>query len=138
VSVIAKYFGLTEHDYTGYSNRPDGFSLTREFDSCLHRITHAQVQPGDVLTFWCEAPGLVQHAAVCTDRGLVHATIAYRKVVEQSIDQYWQERVAVAYKFPNIDSSPHPGRFPWRTVDPEVLRRFQQQQAAMGIPCCGG
>jgi cell wall-associated NlpC family hydrolase len=111
VAVTAQHFGLTYHDMTGYSNRPDGVTLLREFDKALVRIGPADVQCGDVLTFWCEAPGKVQHAAIATDRGMIHSTVEYRRVVEHRLDDYWRKRLAVCYRFPgDLDTM----RFSWR------------------------
>jgi cell wall-associated NlpC family hydrolase len=137
IACTAQHFGLTFHDLPGYPARPDGVTLLREFDKCLTRIKHSEVQPGDVLTFWCETPGMVQHAALATDRGIIHAHIKYRRVVEHAMDTEWQSKLSICFRYPGVTDD-YPKKFQWQMVDPRVQAMVQRQQAAMGIPCCGG
>jgi cell wall-associated NlpC family hydrolase len=111
IAVTAQHFGFTYHDMSGYSNRPDGVTLLREFRKCLVEIEAREVQCGDVLTFWCEAPNKVQHAAIASDRGMIHSTIEFRRVVEHRMDDFWRQRLAVCFRFPGELNTM---RFSWR------------------------
>jgi hypothetical protein len=113
LAVVGKQLGMTTHDYLGYSNRPDGVSLTRELDKALVRIKPFEIQPGDVLSFWCETPGMIQHVALVTDRGLLHANLMFRKVIEHSMDSDWTRKIGYAYMFPNVELTPYPKPFKW-------------------------
>jgi murein DD-endopeptidase / murein LD-carboxypeptidase len=54
-----------------------------------------QPRVGDVLIF--DLHNSLNHVAVCTRAGMVHADIRFRRVVEHRIDDYWQAHLAGLY-----------------------------------------
>jgi cell wall-associated NlpC family hydrolase len=139
---IAQRFDLTFHDHKGYSPRPDGITLLREFRKCLIEIPSAKVQPGDILTFWCNDPQRCQHTALATDLGLLHSVRRSRAVIEHGMDDYWQERLVTCFKFPNIDPTPYDKLFKWwkptrPVADPKVILMVERQIEPFKKGCCG-
>ncbi len=133
--LTAQHFGLTMHDLKGYSRQPDGVTLERELSSCLEATTMAEAQPGDVVTFWMRSRDRIQHAAILTDRGMVHTWAIARRVVEHGINFEWQSQMAHFYRFPGLDPTPYPKPIPWPVVDPALLAQVERQTPAEG--CCG-
>lgn len=89
---------LTDYDVTGYGRSPDPAWLRAECDRLM--IPTNNPQPGDVyLMRFGTRP---QHIAIVTERGLLHARAASRKVVETTLPDAWRHQVVAAYTVPGV------------------------------------
>lgn len=89
---------LTDYDVTGYGRAPNADFMRRECDRLMVRT--ADPQPGDVylMRFGIEP----QHIAIVTERGILHARAASRKVVETTLPDAWRHQVVAAYTVPGV------------------------------------
>jgi cell wall-associated NlpC family hydrolase len=134
--VVARKFNLTFHDLEGYSRLPDGVTLERELTKCLDRIEIAEVQPGDILTFWMRKTTQIQHAGIATEHGMIHTWRMSRGVVEHGLDNDWRLQLAGAYRYRGVEDVPYPKKFPWEPpIDPKVLEEVRRGTPPEG--CCG-
>jgi cell wall-associated NlpC family hydrolase len=110
---VARRFELTFHDHTGYSKYPDAQSFLRELSSGLIPIDAKEALPGDVLTFWVRHPSKPQHAALASDRGMIHAYHSFRPVgvVEEPVSRFWRVRATQCFRFPGLYEETHPDTF---------------------------
>lgn len=103
---VGRELGLQVHDYKGYSRRPDGVTLKRELAKSLDVVeggANAEAVLGDVLVFWILRPDLPTHAAILTDKGMIHTYADVGKVVEHWMDGTWRERLDSVYRFRNVE-----------------------------------
>ena len=88
-----------------YPRRPDGRTLIRELETHLVRIPAAEAGPGDVLLFAYRVHpvGLATtdptHLGILGDGGLIHASNARGRVVEEPLGD-WRAIPCRAYRFP--------------------------------------
>lgn len=59
--------------------------------------------PGDILLL--KFGKSLEHVAVLSDHGIIHACEKYGKVVEHKLDQTWMGRITKAYEFPETQKS---------------------------------
>lgn len=82
----------------------EGKILKSICDRMFRTIAPRQVQPGDILLF---AEGFrPSHVAIVAElqgrRTMIHAWYPARKVVENSIDQQWQNKIVACYRYPEV------------------------------------
>lgn len=85
-------------DNLSYSKFPDGQGLKRVLDLCLIPIDVESAKPADILLMRISKEP--QHVAFIGDkngRSLIHSYIQARGVVEHSLDEYWQQKIVMAY-----------------------------------------
>lgn len=100
VVCIGRELGLFHYDVSGYARQPTSWSsLRRHVDLAgFERVEAAR--PGDVyLMAITDRP---QHVALATDRGILHAWMQARRVVEHGLDDQWRGRIVATYRFPGI------------------------------------
>lgn len=103
VVCVARELGLTDFDTCDYGRHADGSRMRALLEAHLKRVPFAEARPGDVLYLWFVKEG--QHLAFLTEIDppyVLHATAAYRQVVEHRLDETWRARVAGAYRFPGV------------------------------------
>ncbi|MEW5708785.1 MAG: peptidase P60 [Pseudomonadota bacterium] len=103
VICVARDLGLTDFDTIDYGRHADGARMRALLEAHLERVPFSEARPGDVLYLWFVKEG--QHLAFLTELDppyVLHATAAYRKVVEHRLDETWRARVAGAYRFPGV------------------------------------
>lgn len=104
ITGVAHELGLFTHDRTDYSRTPDGKTMLLELGKVLKPINVDDVQPGDMYIFWMSSCSkFPQHVGILTDHGIIHTYGDVEKVVEQSLDDFWKERIHSAYKYPGVD-----------------------------------
>lgn len=54
--------------------------------------------PGDIVIL--KFGRYIEHAAILSDRGIIHACEKYGGVVEHRLDRDWRARIILAYSFP--------------------------------------
>ena len=103
--MLAKQFGLSEYDATGYKRQPDG-SLEEHCAREMQAIPIAAIQPGDVLSFkWSDRSSHIAIVTAVEEEGIfiLHAYIKNRKVVEHRLDTAWMTRISGAYHLPGVE-----------------------------------
>lgn len=106
---VGRRLGLTNYDNPIYPPNPRGGWLREElaraglFQVPLEQATHGMVALMDF------PRGLERHAAILTDRGMIHATRSIGRVVEQRITDAWKRRMTIALDWPNVQ-----GRENWQ------------------------
>lgn len=97
---VARELGLSAVDVTGYPRRP---GPTDVLNGCRAHMTPVmEPMPGDVLAFAID--GQVQHLAIASDIGMIHALAAMRRVVEHRLGDVWQARLTAAFRLPGVVS----------------------------------
>jgi len=106
IKAIGIQHGLMEYDpnspealsYANYSMMPDSRRMREALSRWFISIPVAEVEIADFYFMaWGREP---QHVALITDRGIIHSYSGVGKVVEHSLDERWQQRIAAAYRFP--------------------------------------
>lgn len=106
IKAIGMQHGLMEYDpnsaealsYANYSMMPDSRRMREALSRWFVSIPVAEAQIADFYFMaWGREP---QHVALITDHGIIHSYSGVGKVVEHSLDDRWQQRIAAAYRFP--------------------------------------
>lgn len=102
IACAGKELGLVSHDVPDYPRLPpDGETLQREIARAgFQPVAVAAAQPGDV--YLMRVTRHPQHVALKTDRGILHAWMEARAVVEHGLDDMWRARIVAAYRFPGV------------------------------------
>jgi len=88
-------------DRIDYPEYPQGDSLLQALEAYLDRVQVTDALPGDILVFK-NPKGEAQHVGFASDKGVIHAYFAVRKVVEHRLDDRWQRRIVAAYRYPEV------------------------------------
>lgn len=99
---VGRQLKLFDHDRRDYPRvAPDGETLLREVARAGFRgIAPAAARPGDVYVMAMTRDP--QHVALVTDKGILHAWLAARAVVEHGLDDFWAARIVAAFRFPGV------------------------------------
>lgn len=100
VVVVARHFGLSDHDVHDYPRLPEGDRLLGEARRAGF-IPVGRARPGDVICLRTARDP--QHLAIVTDIGMLHACARRERVIEHRIDATWRERIVAAFRFPGVD-----------------------------------
>ena len=68
----------------------------------------SRMQPGDVVIL--RIGKYLEHSAIISDRGIIHACEKYGRVVEHGLDTEWRSKIISAYSF-SISSHHYEGKF---------------------------
>lgn len=100
---VGRALKLFSHDRRDYPRvAPDGETLFREVARAgFTPIDPALAGPGDVYVMAMTRDP--QHVALVTDRGILHAWLAARAVVEHGLDEFWASRIVAAFRFPGVN-----------------------------------
>lgn len=88
-------------EYAVYPAQPVDSPVLRV---CRERLTEKPIQerePGDVLAM--RMPVSVCHAAIVTERGIIHAYAGVGRVFEHKLNAKWLRRVAGCYAIPGVE-----------------------------------
>ena len=101
IVLVLQELGVKIEDYKNYSTFPDGLLLKAELEKLLIKTSKEELIVGDILLF--RIKNNPQHLAIVskTEGGKVFFTHAYQpenKVVENSLDAVWRNRLAGSYK----------------------------------------
>jgi len=84
--------------YANYSMMPDSRRMREALGKWLVPIQVPEATLADILFMaWGREP---QHVALITDKGIIHSYSGVGEVVEHSLDERWQRRIAAAYRYP--------------------------------------
>jgi NlpC/P60 family putative phage cell wall peptidase len=96
---------LTSYDLTNYEKIPNGNILLDNFSEHFISISMEQVNIGDILIF--QFNNQPQHIGITSifeeRRTIIHAFIQARHVVEHTLDQYWQEKICMVFRFAELN-----------------------------------
>ena len=100
---VAEEIGITGiQDRTDYSSRPSGILPIEMKQAGFVEIPVEERMPGDIGIFWFRAPHLPQHAAIFTEKGVVHTFNGSDTVIEQRLPQKWLDRLVHVFRFPGV------------------------------------
>ena len=95
---VAQDLKLEAHDFSAYSLRPSSRLLMRLIGKSCDRVEEAE--PGDIMVFAMIGPGWPQHAAIRTDRGMIHAMRGGPdRVIEHGFDDVWKKKLDSVWRF---------------------------------------
>jgi cell wall-associated NlpC family hydrolase len=101
IAWTARELGLSCYDVTNYSRLPQGRALLRHLEEAgMVEVEAAKAGPGDVVAMRFQRE--VQHLALLTDRGMLHAYYGAGAVVEHRLDATWRGRIVAAFRFPGL------------------------------------
>jgi cell wall-associated NlpC family hydrolase len=87
--------------FHNYNRLPHDNLLLQECDRHLVKKDILDMLPGDVLAFRMQFEP--QHLAILSEKQtMIHAYIQTRTVVENSLDQEWQDRLVAVYSYPSV------------------------------------
>jgi len=83
-------------DIRSYERTASGEKMLKVIEANgLFRTENPEI--GDVLILWITKRCNAEHAAILTDRGIIHATQLEGRVVEHNLNDWWASRIIRAY-----------------------------------------
>tara|TARA_R110000744_G_scaffold104945_1_gene200737 strand:- start:1056 stop:1442 length:387 start_codon:yes stop_codon:yes gene_type:complete len=103
IVLTARRCGYDVEDTTNYMANPDSELLIREVTRQFDLIDLEEATTGDVLTFAFTETRRPYHFAIMTSpTTMIHAYGTARKVIEHTIDEYWNGCKVHAFRFPGV------------------------------------
>lgn len=100
IACIGRELGLFQYDVVGYARQPTSWSSLKRHVVAAGFTPVQVARPGDVhLMAIVDRP---QHVAIQTERGILHAWMQARRVVEHGLDELWASRIVASYRFPGV------------------------------------
>ncbi|MEE9367048.1 MAG: NlpC/P60 family protein [Dehalococcoidales bacterium] len=90
--------GMTFELPTDYTMQVDPKRLIAYLRQRLTEIPVSRMVPGDILLI--RYAGRSTHLALRTDKGILHASTEFKKVVEHSYEEKWRRRTIAAFRLP--------------------------------------
>jgi len=98
---VARTLGLSDFDRTDYKKIPGRRAISRYAGMAGYPERRvADMMPGDIVIM--RFGQAMEHAAIMSDRGVIHACEKYGKVVEHRLDDEWRARIIAVYSFPAV------------------------------------
>ncbi|NOZ66884.1 MAG: hypothetical protein GXP00_10395 [Alphaproteobacteria bacterium] len=98
---VAKTLNLGAFDYKGYKRIPGREAISRYAAMAgFLKKPMARMAAGDVVIL--RFGRYLEHAAILSDRGIIHACEKYGRVVEHGLDPEWRSRIISVHSFPEI------------------------------------
>jgi len=96
---VAKAINLNIIDSRDYKKIPEKEAISRQAKAAgfIQRADNKR-EFGDVVIL--KFGRYLEHAAIVSDRGIIHACEKYGKVVEHRLDEEWLARISAVYRFP--------------------------------------
>ena len=92
------------YDRLDYKRIPPRDAISRQAERAgFHKVPLCHMQPGDAVII--RMGRRLEHAAILTHRGIIHACEKYGRVVEHGLDAEWHSRILAAYSFPGVEPS---------------------------------
>lgn len=99
---VGHQLGLMNFDRTDYRKRPAPLLLRNMADRAgFKEISPQEGREGDI--YLLKFGSSLEHAAIISDRGIIHAYEKLGRVVEHGLNEEWRCRIVGAYKYPNMD-----------------------------------
>ena len=100
---VAKTLGLGGFDRRNYKKIPGRDAISRYAKAAgFSQRTIDHMMPGDVVIL--KFGRYIEHSAIISDRGIIHACEKYGRVVEHSLDEEWRSRIMSVHSFPELSS----------------------------------
>ena len=91
---------FADSDCADYSKVPDGNRLHETLAELLELVAMEQMRAGDIALFRLD--GNPQHLGIISDYanglGIIHAYVPSRNVVENRLDESWQEKIVAVFR----------------------------------------
>ncbi|MCF8473068.1 MAG: C40 family peptidase [Emcibacter sp.] len=98
VVYVAKSLGLSDFDQLDYKKIPKKQAISRYANSADFRIKPIeQMMYGDIILL--RFGRFLEHAAIVTDRGIIHACEKYGKVTEHGLSADWRSKIISVHTF---------------------------------------
>lgn len=102
VIYVGHQLGLMNFDRTDYRKRPAPQLLKNMAGQAgFQEISLKEALPGDI--YLLKFGRFLEHAAIISDRGIIHAYEKLGRVVEHGLNEDWRRRIVGAYRYPNMD-----------------------------------
>ena len=95
---VLRELGVYTFDFTDYDRTPDSTVLLSLLEA--HCTPTDSPEPGDIHLFRIKRNP--QHVGIVSDIGLIHAYQGVGKVVEHTLDEFWQHRIIKSFILPGI------------------------------------
>ncbi|VAV88851.1 hypothetical protein MNBD_ALPHA02-85 [hydrothermal vent metagenome] len=96
---VAKTLNPAAFDFTGYKKIPGREAISRYARMAgFGEKPTAHMMAGDAVIL--RFGRYLEHAAILSDRGIIHACEKYGRVVEHGLDAHWRSRIISVHSFP--------------------------------------
>jgi len=96
---VAKTIGLEDFGHKEYKKIPEKHALSRHAKAAgFAHCPKSEIKSGNILIL--KFGKYLEHAAIISDRGIIHACEKYGKVVEHGLDESWRSRIISVHTFP--------------------------------------
>lgn len=104
---VSKILGLSDFDLADYKKIPRREAISRMTGVAgFAERPKSEMMPGDVVIL--RIGKYLEHSAILSDRGIIHACEKYGRVVEHRLDSEWRSRIISVHSFPDF-SHKHEG-----------------------------
>ncbi|PCI43353.1 MAG: hypothetical protein COB49_12390 [Alphaproteobacteria bacterium] len=104
---VSKVLGLSGFDITDYRKIPRRDAISAHVRAAgFGERAKSGMMPGDAVIL--RIGKYLEHAAIISDRGIIHACEKYGGVVEHGLDAEWRSRIISVHSFPDF-SHKHQG-----------------------------
>lgn len=98
---VSKLLGLGDFDTVDYKKIPKREAISRIAKTAgFMAKSKSEMLPGHVVIL--RIGKYLEHSAIISDRGLIHACEKYGKVVEHGLDAEWRSRIISVHSFPDF------------------------------------
>lgn len=85
-------------DKTNYSKYPNNFEMKEFLDTYFIKISKNQLKVGDIV--YMNFNNNLEHVAIVSNIGIIHCYVEAKKVVENTINEYWYNKIKGFYRYP--------------------------------------
>lgn len=101
---VAKVLGLSDFDLADYKKIPRREAISRSARAAGFLLQpRSGMMPGDVVIL--RIGKYLEHSAIISDRGIIHACEKYGRVVEHGLDAEWRSRIISVHSFPGFSNN---------------------------------
>lgn len=101
---VSKMLGLGDFDLADYKKIPRRKAISRISKAAgFPTKSKSEMMPGDVVIL--RIGKYLEHSAIISDRGLIHACEKFGQVVEHGLDAEWQSRIISVHSFPDFSNN---------------------------------
>ena len=96
---VSKTLGLSDFDLADYKKIPRKNAISCQAAQAGFKDKEKSLMhPGDVIIL--RIGKYLEHSAIISDRGIIHACEKYGRVVEHGLDTEWRSRIISIHSFP--------------------------------------
>ncbi len=98
---VSKSLGLSDFDMVDYKKIPRQKAISRiAREAGFAEKSISEMKPGEVVIL--RMGKYLEHAAILSDRGIIHACEKFGRVVEHGLDAEWLSRIISVHSFPDF------------------------------------